>query len=160
LEDPLGYTPSSLGMTVVALRLLAAALLGAMLGFERERHDRPAGLRTYTLVALAACLFTLVTLEISRNATIDDKVVTDPIRVVNAVTSGVAFLAAGTIISQGRRVIGVTTGAGMWMAGAIGVACGAGYYPAAALTCALTLGVLAGLRFLEGKEDKGPPADD
>nr|WP_272945606.1 MgtC/SapB family protein [Parvularcula oceani] len=132
---------------------MAAGVLGALLGLERERRHRPAGLRTYMLTALAAALLAIITTEIGLSLTVDDKVVADPIRIISAVTSGVAFLAAGTIISQGGRVVGLTTGAGMWMAGAIGVACGFGYYPAAAVTAAITLVVLGGLRWFEHRTD-------
>ncbi|MBB4657973.1 MgtC/SapB family protein [Parvularcula dongshanensis] len=147
--EAFGYTQSELGLIPTAVRLLLAAALSGALGLERERRERPAGLRTYMLTALAACLFTLMTLEISLGFTRDDMVVADPVRIVNAVTAGVAFLAAGTIISRGRQVVGLTTGAGMWMSGAIGVAAGLGHYPAAAMTCVLTLAVLIGLRRIE-----------
>ena len=156
MAEALGYQTLGLGWTAALARLLVAAALGMALGAERERKDRPAGLRTYTLTSVAACLFTIITGALAEDLTRDDQVVADPIRIVDAVTAGVAFLAAGTIISQGGRVIGLTTGAGMWMAGAIGVASGAGYYVPAALTCALTLAVLTGMRLAE----RGKSPDD
>jgi len=132
------------------LRLLIAALFGALIGFDRQLKNKPAGLRTHTLVALASALFTLITFELyaelggssnSSNA--------DPIRIIEAVTSGVAFLAAGAIIRSGRNVHGLTTGANMWLAGAIGVACGAGYYVLATLGAFFAVVVLTVLRKLE-----------
>lgn len=111
------------------LRLLAAVLAGAAVGFDRELRNKPAGLRTHILVSLAAALFTLITFElhhavVSNNA----RTTADPIRIIEAVTAGVAFLAAGAIIQSRGNVQGLTTGANMWMAGALGVACGAGDY--------------------------------
>ncbi|GMG80916.1 MgtC/SapB family protein [Paralimibaculum aggregatum] len=131
------------GMMEVALRLFAAMACGAAIGFERERAARPAGLRTHILVALAAALFTVLTGEIMVMPGDDDRVTADPLRVIEAVTSGVAFLAAGSIVFSRGAVRGITTGAGMWLAGAIGLACGMGLLQIAALATALALVVLA-----------------
>jgi putative Mg2+ transporter-C (MgtC) family protein len=129
----------------IVLRLLLAAGAGAVIGIEREMKDRPAGLRTHMLTALASALFTILTFEIYQTA----KPTGDPVRIVEAVTAGVAFLAAGAIIQSRRGVHGLTTGAAMWMAGALGVACGAGYYAIACIATGLTVLVLAGLTRLE-----------
>ena len=108
----------------IVLRLVAASLVAGLLGWERESRGRAAGLRTHILTALAAVVFTILAFEIyvgyDRSG--------DPIRIIEAVTSGVAFLAAGAIIRSHGDVKGLTTGASMWMAGALGVACGAGFY--------------------------------
>lgn len=129
----------------IVLRLLMAAGAGAAIGIEREIKDRPAGLRTHMLTALAAAVFTILTFEIYFTA----KGTGDPIRVIEAVTAGVAFLAAGAIIQGRRGVEGLTTGAGMWMAGALGVACGAGYYILTAIATVLTVLILAVLMRLD-----------
>jgi putative Mg2+ transporter-C (MgtC) family protein len=129
----------------IALRLCLAAAAGAAIGIERELKDRPAGLRTHMLTALAAALFTVLTFEIY--ATVKGS--SDPIRVIEAVTAGVAFLAAGTIIQGRGGVHGLTTGAAMWMAGALGVCCGAGYYLLAVMATLLTVTILAVLNRLE-----------
>ena len=129
----------------IVLRLLMAAGAGAAIGIEREIKDRPAGLRTHMLTALAAAVFTILTFEIYSTA----KGTGDPIRVIEAVTAGVAFLAAGAIIQGRRGVEGLTTGAGMWMAGALGVACGAGYYVLAVIATILTVSILALLMRLD-----------
>jgi putative Mg2+ transporter-C (MgtC) family protein len=129
----------------IVLRLLLAAAAGAAIGVEREMKDRPAGLRTHMLTALAAAVFTILTFEIHQAA----KTTTDPARVVEAVTAGVAFLAAGAIIQSRRGVHGLTTGAAMWMAGALGVACGAGYYAIAVIATVLTVLILAALKRLD-----------
>lgn len=126
---------------IIALRLIVAAALGALIGIEREFKNRSAGLRTHMLTALAAALFTVMTFEIYHEM-IDlggDAARLDPIRVIEAVTAGVAFLAAGAIIRAGREVKGLTTGAAMWMAGAIGVAAGAGFFAVALIGAILVV---------------------
>lgn len=136
--------------TDMALRFALAALAGAAIGFERELRDRPAGLRTHMLTALAAAVFTVITFEIFHMVRLmDERISVDPIRVVEAVTAGVAFLAAGTIIQSRGRVEGLTTGAGMWLAGAVGVACGAGFFRLAAIAVVLALFIILGLRKVE-----------
>jgi putative Mg2+ transporter-C (MgtC) family protein len=138
-SDPL---PSIAWETALA-RLLVAAALGGLIGFERETHEKPAGLRTHMMISLAACLFTLLGLEIvAAERFQSDYVRSDPIRLIDAVTAGVAFLAAGSIISSGGSVKGLTTGASMWMVGAIGVACGLGEVMLAASAVVIALIVL------------------
>ena len=117
--------------------------LGAVIGYERERLARPAGLRTHMLTALAAALFTIITIEIHAGVLRERGSSTDPIRIIEAVTAGVAFLAAGAIFRSQGDVKGLTTGAGMWLAGAIGVACGAGYGMLAAMATVLAAFILA-----------------
>ncbi|UWQ23006.1 MgtC/SapB family protein [Jannaschia sp. W003] len=137
-------------MPVVAARMLAALVLGAVIGFEREWRDKPAGLRTHMLVAAAAALFVIVGQQLGTlhlDADVDKRM--DPLRLIEAVTSGVAFLAAGVIFTQGGKVRHLTTGASMWMAGAIGLACGAGQMPVAALATALVVLVMVCVRQLE-----------
>ncbi|WP_163849303.1 MgtC/SapB family protein [Pseudooceanicola aestuarii] len=132
-----------LGWDVTILRLVAAVILGGVIGYERERQRKQAGLRTHIMIALAACLFTLIMLGLLMNPLADDDSIRkDPIRVIEAVTAGVAFLAAGTIFTSGNDVKGLTTGAGMWLAGAIGVACGLGHLGLATLAALLALVVL------------------
>lgn len=133
------------------VRLAAAMVLGGAIGLERERRERPAGLRTHMLIALASALFILIALEIGVSPSLDaDSLEVDPSRVVQAVTAGVAFLAAGSIVRAGRDVKGVTTGAAMWLAAAVGVACGTGYLKLAAVVTASAVVVLFLLRKLEG----------
>lgn len=139
-------------------RLLLAAAAGAAVGFDRELKDRPAGLRTHMLTSLAAAVFTILTFEIYQRSTST----ADPVRIIEAVTAGVAFLAAGAIIqSRGGGVKGLTTGAAMWMAGALGVACGAGYYMLAVIATVLTVVILTALQRLEayiGSPDSQVPS--
>lgn len=138
---------------VIAIRLLAAAILGALIGFEREIKNRDAGLRTHMLTSLAAAMFTVLTLELFYYAK-QSSDAADPIRIIEAVTAGVAFLAAGAIIRARGEVKGLTTGAAMWLAGAIGVACGAGFYAIAVMGAALALVILAAIGYLvDGAQD-------
>ena len=138
--------------TVIALRCGAACVLGLVIGFEREARDRPAGLRTHMLTALAAALFTLIAKELINAYGGDDGATQlDPIRVVEAVTAGVAFIAAGAIIRARGSVRGLTTGAGMWLAGAIGLACGAGFLVIAIIGTVLAVAILFPLRLLEDR---------
>lgn len=124
---------------IVALRLLAALVLGGIIGIEREVNAEGAGLRTHILVSLAACLFALLALEMLADPTGQGS---DPLRLIEAVTAGVAFLAAGSIITSGGKIKGLTTGAGMWMAGAIGLACGVGNIALGAMASVLAVIVL------------------
>ena len=144
---------------VIAIRLLFAIVLGGILGFERELTDRPAGLRTHMLVSLASATFALVAVEIvSMRVFADQQVQADPVRLVEAITAGVAFLAAGFIIFKRGHVRGLTTGAGMWLAAAIGLSVGLGLWTIAVLSCLLGTIVLALLRRLEVRLSlKEPP---
>lgn len=136
--------------TTIALRLLLATALGAVIGLEREYKARPAGLRIHMLTALAAAVFTLLTFELFHEARSGKEPgPADPIRVIEAVTAGVAFLAAGAIIQARGQVQGLTTGAAMWLAGAVGVASGAGYYSIALMATILALIILTALTYLE-----------
>ncbi|MEN3975837.1 MgtC/SapB family protein [Emcibacter sp. SYSU 3D8] len=148
-------TQTSIGE--MAARMGLAVLLGALLGIEREYRNRPAGLRTHMLVALAACTFMIIALEVfSRSQHLDGRNSIDLLRVIEAVTAGVAFLAAGTIITSGTRVAGLTTGASLWLTGAVGLACGIGYYVVAGLATILALFILVIIRVLE----RFMPTDD
>lgn len=141
-----------LSFYVVAARLALAALLGGVIGFEREWRERPAGLRTHILVCLAAAIVAVLSIEITHSSYFDgDNVRIDPIRLIEAVTAGVAFLAAGLIVFAKGEVHGLTTGAGMWLAGAIGLACGLGFWGIAVYATVLALIVLVLLRLLERK---------
>lgn len=161
MEDllALGGNPTHEPFALIAVRLLVAAVLGALIGLEREIKKHPAGLRTHMLVSTAAASFTIMTFEIYHEMVdLDADTIArlDPIRVIEAVTAGVAFLAAGAIIRSGTDIKGLTTGAGLWMAGAIGVAAGSGFFSVAVLATVLALVITMVLgqfekRFLENK---------
>ncbi|MCR4268133.1 MgtC/SapB family protein [Nitratireductor sp. ZSWI3] len=153
------FTPATtLPWQVIVVRLAAATLLGGFLGFERELADRPAGLRTHMLVCLASAVFAVIAQEIVAMPVFGgEQVRADPIRLVEAITAGVAFLAAGFIIFKRGAVRGLTTGAGMWLAAATGVAAGLGLWLVAVLACALGALVLALMRRLETRLAFKPP---
>ena len=111
----------------VALRILAAVLIAGILGLEREKKSRAAGLRTYILVCMGSCLIMLTNQYIYQTTGAGD-----PMRLGAQVVSGIGFLGAGTIIVTKRSQIkGLTTAAGLWSAAAVGLALGAGFYEAA-----------------------------
>lgn len=144
--------PTFLAFPVIAARLLFAAVLGALIGFEREWRKRPAGLRTHILICVAAATFGVLTIEIVHTPVFGrEAVVADPIRAVEAVTAGVAFLAAGTILFSRGEVQGLTTGAGMWLAGAVGLSCGLGLWQIAGFGTLLILVVMGLLHTFEVK---------
>jgi putative Mg2+ transporter-C (MgtC) family protein len=154
--------PTYTSFSVIVARLLLATVFGAVIGFEREWRNRPAGLRTHILVCVASATFAILTIEIVHAPMfLKDTARFDPIRVVEAVTAGVAFLAAGTILFARGQVQGLTTGAGMWLAGAIGVSCGLGLWQIALFASILALIVLGLLHIFETKLDlkDEPPTD-
>ena len=131
--------------TVVGLRILAALLLGGILGLERGLKNRPAGLRTYMLVCVGACLIMLI-----NQYTYQVFGVGDPVRMGAQVVSGIGFLGAGTIIVTRRSQIkGLTTAAGLWTAAAVGLAVGIGFYEAAFLGGIIIFAVLTLLHKLD-----------
>lgn len=136
---------------IIFFRLLVAAALGAAIGFERGATNGTAGLRTHVLIAVAAALFTTLAFEIYDQALAGGSQTADPIRAIEATTAGIAFLGAGAIFQQRGSVQGLTTGAGMWLAGAVGVAAALGYYLIAAGVALLAVLVLAALRAFSHK---------
>ena len=143
----IGYVETATAQSVLLLRLLFAAILGGIIGYERESHGS-AGLRTHILIATAACLFTLLAFEIFHLSDVASTGQADPIRSIEAVTAGIAFLGAGAIFQSRGSVKGLTTAAGMWLAGALGVTVALGYYLIAVAVAALALLVLAVLKAL------------
>jgi len=142
-----GLVGTYLPQHIIAIRLVMAAIFGAMIGFERELNAGGAGLRTHILISVAGALFTILTFEIFH--TLDGaQTPADPIRAVEAVTAGIAFLGAGAIFRSGGSVQGLTTGAGMWLAGAVGIATALGYYIVAFGVALFAVLVLATLRAL------------
>ena len=128
----------------MALRLVAATLLGGLIGLERESHGKEAGFRTYALVCLGSALVMVVSQEVFEIYRGIASV--DPSRIAAQVVSGVGFLGAGAIIRfpQGTRegVKGLTTAAGIWAASGIGLACGLAQYRPAIVSTVLTLVIL------------------
>lgn len=155
----LGYVETHTPQHILAIRLFLAAVFGAMIGFEREGNNGSAGLRTHILIATAACLFTLLAFEIYEVALAGGSTSPDPIRAVEATTAGIAFLGAGAIFQSRGNVRGLTTGAGMWLAGAVGVSTALGYYVIGLGVALFAVIVLAALKSLAhrviGEDDDG-----
>ncbi len=138
-----------------AVRLVVAAALGALIGYERERRGRSAGVRTFAAVALGACAFTLISFIVTPTGN-------ETTRIAAQIVTGVGFLGAGVILhDQGQaHISGLTTSATMWVAGAIGMAVGFGLYILAVVTTALLLLLLL-LRHIPGLERHlGPGGHD
>ncbi|MGQ0585026.1 MAG: MgtC/SapB family protein [Reyranella sp.] len=145
----------------ILIRLLLAAACGMAVGFDREMKNRPAGLRTHMLVCVAAATFTILTFEMFHRVTAaDSSVSADPLRIIEAVVAGVAFLGAGTILRSGRNIEGITTGASLWLVGAIGIACGAGYYAIAIVIVILALLIVSVLLKLEHRINSRSRGED
>ena len=119
-----------------ATNLGVAALLGAVIGFEREINGNPAGLRTHIILSVGAALASMLSISFSHDFSIGE-FGSDPARIVAQVVSGVGFLGAGAIMRFGVNVKGLTTATSLWTMAIIGIACGAGYHYAAAIatTC-------------------------
>lgn len=127
-----------------------AVAFGLLVGIDRELLGKAAGLRTHMLVSLAAAAFTTLTLEMFHSiSAMDEDAAADPLRIAEAVVTGVAFLGGGAIIRSQGDVHGLTTGASIWLAGALGVACGAGYVLVGAMCLALALIILVVVGWLE-----------
>jgi putative Mg2+ transporter-C (MgtC) family protein len=126
-------------------RLLIAAVLGAAIGLEREYHAHPAGLRTLIMVAMGACLFTMMgPLLIQPGSKIGD-----PTRIAAQVVTGIGFLGGGAILRTQDRVQGMTTASTIWAVAALGMAVGFGFYALAIFGTFLGLVALVGIRPLE-----------
>jgi putative Mg2+ transporter-C (MgtC) family protein len=134
-------------------RLVIAAGVGAAIGFEREAHGQAAGLRTFILVAVGACLMMMLSLEmveIHRHLAVDQSVVRlDPARIASYAIASMGFLGAGAIITGRGSVRGLTTAAGLWLATGLGLAIGAGYLIPALFATLVSLVILYVLRLIK-----------
>lgn len=118
----------------LVLRLVMASVVGGLIGYERERAEKPAGFRTHLLVCLGSALFTIASAHGFPG-------LTDPSRVAAGIVVGIGFLGAGTIV-RGEKVVGLTTAAAIWTVAAIGLALGAGLYLLGGVAAAIVLFVL------------------
>lgn len=144
------FEETSVSPEIIAMRLGLAGVFGLLIGLDREKRDRPAGLRTQMLVAVASAMFAIIAVELTLTvADLSDNARTDPTRLVEAVVAGVAFLGAGTIIQSRTGVKGITTGASLWMSGAIGLACGIGYLALATIGVVFAMFILIVLGWVE-----------
>lgn len=120
-------------ITALFCTLLLSIALGAIVGVEREKSHKPAGLRTHMLVCMGACLVTIVS---------SNYFGMDPARIAAGIITGIGFLGAGTIIASRGNVHGLTTAASIWIVGAIGLAVGAGAYALSIVTAVLVFLIL------------------
>ncbi|MGH9309083.1 MAG: MgtC/SapB family protein [Vicinamibacterales bacterium] len=132
----------------LTIRLLTAALLGALLGFERELRQKSAGLRTNILIAVGAALFTLMSYELAAEGS------GDPGRVAAQIVTGIGFLGAGAIMRTDSGIQGLTTAATVWVNAAVGVAAGGGEYHLAFIATGVTLAALLVLTPVERAIEK------
>lgn len=124
------------------LQMLLAALLGAVIGIERDLSGRPAGLRTSMIIALGSCMFAII----SGEGYADAEGMQDPTRIASIVVQGIGFIGAGVMLKGNDRVSGLTTAATIWLVAAIGLAVGANMPVHAIVGTVLVLGLLVGLR--------------
>ena len=128
----------------ILTRLILSAVIGGMIGVEREVKNRPAGLRTHILVSIGSTLIMLVSIDGFNN-------VGDPARLASQVVTGVGFLGAGTIMKTESNIKGLTTAASLWVCSGIGLAIGNGYYLGGIITAGIVLITLMSLRRFEGR---------
>ena len=131
--------------TELGLRLLIAMVLGASIGLEREYHAHPAGLRTMIMIALGACLFTVM----GPLLILPGSKIGDPTRIAAQVVTGIGFLGGGAILRTQDQVRGLTTASTIWAVAAIGMTVGFGFYVVAIVATVLALVALVGIRPLE-----------
>ena len=130
----------------IIFQLFLATLLGGLIGLERETKKKEAGLQTYSLVALGACLFTITSLLLAKSGVIDD-----PSPIILAIAIGMGFIGAGAIFRGENQIKGLTTAAGLWVTAAIGLAVGARFYLLAVCAAFLALIIFVGFGLLEEK---------
>ena len=132
-------------------RLGLAILAGAILGLERERLDKPAGLRTYMLVCEGAALFMIGSIMLGDQFRAAGGTGYDPSRIGSTIVQGIGFLAGWVILATGQKVRGLTTAAGIWVTAAIGLLVGAGLYTVAIVSTVVTVVALVGLKKIEDR---------
>lgn len=129
----------------LCLRLIMAAFLGSIIGYERETMNRTAGLRTHVMTAIGSALFTMLSIYFFDYGLY----ARDPARVAAQIVSGIGFLGAGAIMKNGSNIKGLTTASTLWAVAAIGMACGVGAFRLATASCLITLLGLILLRKIE-----------
>jgi putative Mg2+ transporter-C (MgtC) family protein len=142
--------PADLGQQLeFSLRLVAASLLGAAIGLERELHAHPAGMRTHLLVSLGSAAFTVLSIFFfATPAAPNGSLPTDPSRIAAQIVSGIGFLGAGAILKYGSSVRGLTTAASLWATAGVGMAAGAGAWFVAVVTTVLIVFSLGPLNWV------------
>ena len=135
--------------TIIIIKVAVAALLGAVVGFERELARKVAGIRTHALVCLASALFTSISVDAFKEYI--GSVGYDPSRIISNIIVGIGFIGAGAILRHGSKVEGTTTAASLWAIAAIGVTVGVGMFKEAIVITALVYGILQIVWYMEVK---------
>jgi putative Mg2+ transporter-C (MgtC) family protein len=148
-EELIGGVGSGRQMAQLLLRFIVAALLGALVGMQREKAGKPAGVRTHILVCLGTAVVVLSSSRMGMN--LDGQS-----RVIQGIVTGIGFIGAGSILklSEERDIQGLTTAAGLWMTAAIGIACGGGQIGIALISAVLTVIILALANVIENRGNK------
>ena len=139
--------------TELIFRLIVSALLGGMIGFEREYREKAAGFRTHFLVALGSALFMIISVYGFDGTLISDNHRLDVSRIAAQVVTGIGFIGAGVIVFQKNSVKGLTTAASVWVTAAIGLACGSGMFAVSIVAALLVLIGLEAFNFFLRKVD-------
>jgi putative Mg2+ transporter-C (MgtC) family protein len=152
-EELLSGLPDAARLTHVLIRLLAATLFGALIGAQRERAGKPAGLRTHMLVTLGTAVFVLACSGVGMGHDAQS-------RVIQGIVTGIGFIGAGSILKLDRErdIQGLTTAAGVWMSAAVGVAVGLGSLGVGLLSTVFTLGILSFAKRFEPRDAGARPA--
>ena len=129
------------------LRLFLSCILGGIIGYERQSRRKSAGLRTNVLVCLGSCLIMVMSVEMYQE--VEGKTNADPARLAAQVVSGIGFLGAGALMTEGLSVTGLTTAACLWVVAGVGLAVGAGFYAGALISTALVFVTLGSLSRLD-----------
>ena len=138
----------------IVIRLAIASVLGMIVGFERERQNQPAGLRTHTILAIGSCLAMTISINLAMQFTplVPNG---DPARLAAQVVSGIGFLGAGAILRYGTSVKGLTTATSLWTTAMVGLAIGAGHFFSGIATTGMLLVILVLLNVIEKKWIRG-----
>lgn len=136
-------------------KIITSALLGMLIGWDRSARNKPAGLKTFTFVAVSCTLITIISIssaEVFGDTSFNNRV--DPMRLSAQIVSGLGFLGAGLIIKDGLRVKGLTSAAMVFFAGGVGIGIGAGFYEVVIFTVFVTLGIVRAPNFIQEIIDK------
>jgi putative Mg2+ transporter-C (MgtC) family protein len=128
----------------ILIKIVVSTVLGLLVGFEREVHNKPAGMRTHSLVCVGSTLFTILSVSV---------IGAEPSRIAAGIVTGIGFLGAGIIFQAKNKMRGITTAAELWVLAAIGISVGIGYYFAALITTLVVIFILVPMKYFE-KEAK------
>ncbi|MDP3995728.1 MAG: MgtC/SapB family protein [bacterium] len=141
----------SLEIWQIIMQLSLAVLFGGLIGLERESRKKEAGLKTYSLVTLGSCIFTIIAFKSFYFLFDVAGISFDPSRIIQAIAIGIGFIGAGVIFRQPSGTVGLTTAAGLWVAASVGIAIGCQFYSLAIIGTFLILFILVGFGFIERK---------